>query len=118
MSIFYSKYRRELDQLLAESHERAAELDVLKLEILNLSDLHEKELKKYEERLELSYKEHRDTINEYKQQLELQKIYCYIITKLIGSSGLLLPENFDITDFAQAYSLYQKFKTGAVEYDE
>ena len=49
---------------------------------------------------------------EYKKALELQKMYSYIIPKLINSAGIDIPENFDITNYDDAEKLYNRYRKG------
>lgn len=115
--LFFSKRSKEVDELIRKLREEVAGLESLKLEMLCLKEDCKAEFEDQKDKLNLAYRLHEETITEYKQQLELQKIYCYIVTKLINHTGLVVPENFDITDFTQAYSLYTKFKNGTENYE-
>ena len=115
--LFFSKRSKEVDELIIKLREQMAELESLKLEMLCMKENCKAEFEDQKDKLDLAYRLHEETITEYKQQLELQKIYCYIVTKLINHTGLVVPENFDITDFPQAYSLYTKFKNGTENYE-
>ena len=55
---------------------------------------------------------HMGDLENMRQYIELQKMYCYIIPRLINSSGIELPEDFDITDFSHAEKLYKRFRSG------
>lgn len=61
--------------------------------------------KKYEQAIS----DHITTLEQYQKEIELQKIYIYLIPKLIESSGLEIPEGFDITNYNDAKSLYTRY---------
>ena len=58
--------------------------------------------------------EHMNLLQEYEKNIELQKIYVYLIPKLIQSSGLDIPEDFDVSRYEDAKSLYTKYLTGEI----
>lgn len=51
-----------------------------------------------------------ETVNKLEHEVELQKLYCYIISKLVDSCGLELDDDFDITDYSCAEKLYKYLK--------
>ena len=63
--------------------------------------------------------EHNDEVNDHKKDLEelrrsieLQKIYCYIIPRLLYGSGINLPNGFDISSYDDASNLRARLMNG------
>lgn len=56
--------------------------------------------------------ERKKLLEEMESMVKLEKIYCYLIPKLINSSGIDIPEDFDITNFEDAEKLYKRFRCG------
>ena len=69
-------------------------------------------VKEAREQLDELNNQYRETLDEYKQTLELQKLYVYLIPKLINTSGIIIPENFDITKYEDAEKLYNRYYRG------
>ena len=55
---------------------------------------------------------HEADLKKLQKQIELQKIYCYLIPRLLDSSGLELSDDFDITKYEDASKLLERFMTG------
>ena len=55
---------------------------------------------------------HKQDIAEMKKLVELQKVHCYLITRLINSSGIEIPEDFDVTNLEHAKKLYNRYRSG------
>ena len=55
---------------------------------------------------------HEADLKQLHEAIELQKIYCYLIPKLINSSGIELPDGFDITNYEDASKLRSRFMNG------
>ena len=69
-------------------------------------------LKMYKGKFKKEHQEREQELLEHKKSLELQKYHCYIISRITNSSGLDLPENFDITEYEQAKDLYNRLRNG------
>jgi len=62
--------------------------------------------------LDTLYNKYNELLDQRKQEIDLQKLYVYLIPKLLDSSGITLPENFDITNYDDAQKLYKRFYNG------
>ena len=74
-------------------------------------------VKEAEEQLNELNKKYTETLDEYAETLKLQKLYVYLIPKLINSSGIIIPEDFDITNYDDAEKLYNRYYNGDLMYD-
>ena len=103
-----TQLQEEIDRAKALSEELTNELNNAKNANKKLIESSESIVAKYREEIE----SHEKDIEEMHKLIELQKIYCYLIPRLMTSSGLEIPEDFDITDFSHAEKLYKRFRTG------
>ena len=103
-----TQLQEEIDKAKALSEELTNELNNAKNANKKLIESSESIVAKYREEIE----SHEKDIEEMHKLIELQKIYCYLIPRLMTSSGLEIPEDFDITDFSHAEKLYKRFRTG------
>lgn len=106
--VFTSQLQEEIEKAKALSEELTNELNNAKNVNKELMKSSESIIAKYREEIE----SHEKDIEEMHKLIELQKIYCYLIPRLMTSSGLEIPEDFDITDFSHAEKLYKRFRTG------
>lgn len=106
--ILQTQLQKEIDKAKALSEELTNELNNAKTANKKLIESSESIVTKYREEIE----SHEKDIEEMHKLIELQKIYCYLIPRLMTSSGLEIPEDFDITDFSHAEKLYKRFRTG------
>ena len=106
--VFASQLQEEIDRAKALSEELTNELNNAKNANKQLMESSESIITKYREEIE----SHEKDIKEMHKLIELQKIYCYLIPRLMNSSGLEIPEDFDITDFSHAEKLYKRFRSG------
>lgn len=102
-----AQLQEEIDKAKALSEELTNELNNAKATNKKLMESSEI-ITKYKEEIE----GHKKDIEEMHKLIELQKLYCYLIPRLMDSSGLEIPEDFDITDFSHAEKLYKRFRTG------
>lgn len=105
--LLQTQLQEEIDKAKALSKELVDELNDAKMTNKKLMESSEI-ITKYKEEIE----GHKKDIEETHKLIELQKIYCYLIPRLMDSSGLEIPEDFDITDFSHAEKLYKRFRTG------
>lgn len=105
--VLQTQLQEEIDKAKALSEELTNELNNAKITNKKLMESSEI-ITKYKEEIE----GHKKDIEEMHKLIELQKIYCYLIPRLMDSSGLEIPEDFDITDFSHAEKLYKRFRTG------
>lgn len=105
--VLQTQLQEEIDKAKALSEELTNELNNAKITNKKLMESSEI-ITKYKEEIE----GHKKDIEEMHKLIELQKIYCYLIPRLMTSSGLEIPEDFDITDFSHAEKLYKRFRTG------
>ena len=103
-----TQLQEEIDRAKALSEELTNELNNAKNANKKLIESSESIVAKYREEIE----SHEKDIEEMHKLIELQKIYCYLIPRLMTSSGLEIPEDFDITDFSHAEKLYKRFRSG------
>lgn len=106
--VFTSQLQEEIEKAKTLSEELTNELNNAKNVNRELMKSSESIIAKYREEIE----SHEKDIKEMHKLIELQKIYCYLIPRLMDSSGLEIPEDFDITDFSHAEKLYKRFRTG------
>lgn len=106
--VLQTQLQEEIDKAKALSEELTNELNNAKNVNKELMKSSESIVAKYREEIE----SHEKDIEEMHKLIELQKIYCYLIPRLMTSSGLEIPEDFDITDFSHAEKLYKRFRTG------
>lgn len=106
--VFASQLQEEIDRAKALSEQLTNELNNAKSANKKLIESSEYIIGKYKEEIE----GHKKDIEEMHKLIELQKMYCYLIPRLMNSSGLEIPEDFDITDFSHAEKLYKRFRSG------
>jgi len=96
-----SKCTAELNTLRDLTHDNRKHLD--SLEFL---------LKMYQGKLRKECDERKKLLDEYQKTIALQKLHCYIIPRLIDSSGLEISDGFDINKYEDALQLYNRLRNG------
>lgn len=97
-------FKDEMEQFTIKFH--AIELLSKKLEAQSA------ELEKSNELIQSTIEAHKRDVEQMQKMIELEKVYCYLIPRLINSSGIEIPEDFDITNFDHAKKLYDRYRTG------
>lgn len=95
----------ELNQAVNKANESIGRANAISLQSLQSVNEAKEELDKVN-------KQYKETLDEYKKTLELQKLYVYLIPKLINTSGIVIPEDFDITKYEDAEKLYNRYYRG------
>lgn len=95
----------ELNQTVNKANETIGRANAISLQSLQ-------SVKDAKEQLDELNKQYEETLDEYKKTLELQKIYIYLIPKLINTSGIVIPEDFDIAKYEDAKKLYNRYYKG------
>ena len=95
----------ELNQTVNKANETIGRANAISLQSLQ-------SVKDAKEQLDELNRQYEETLDEYKKTLELQKIYIYLIPKLINTSGIVIPEDFDIAKYEDAKKLYNRYYKG------
>ena len=107
-AIIHHIFKEEFKQLEAKKL-------LMDLEISNAQQAVEKIRSSYDERDDIYFKQlqsHEKDLKTLQKTIELQKIYCYLIPRLINSSGIDLPDGFDISNYDDASELRKRFMDG------
>ena len=106
--VFGKIFKKEIDGLIQK------EKDLGKVVKLNQEVLKEmiSTCDKYNTLYKSEVALHKRDIQELKDAIELQKIHCYLIGKLIERSDIEVPDDFNINEISHAEILRRRFMFG------